>query len=83
MTEPSPVEQQADHAPCVHDPVHRAAHAFERDGENLCVYTWMDSGMHFPEHFHPSLEEHITAIALTCAASCGQPRSQTAFATRL
>ena len=35
---------------------------FERDGENLCVYTWMESGTRFPEHFHPSLEERITAI---------------------
>lgn len=42
----------------VHDPVHRSAYAFRRDGENLWVYTWLDDGGHLPEHFHPSLEEH-------------------------
>ena len=62
MTEPSSTDEQAEPTPQIHDPVHRAAHMFEREGENLRVYTWMESGTHFPEHFHPSLEEHITAI---------------------
>jgi quercetin dioxygenase-like cupin family protein len=42
----------------VHDPIHRVSYAFERDGENLWVYTWLENGGHLPEHFHPSLEEH-------------------------
>ncbi len=42
----------------VHDPVHRVSYAFERDGENLWVHTWLENGGHLPEHFHPSLEEH-------------------------
>jgi mannose-6-phosphate isomerase-like protein (cupin superfamily) len=43
--------------PTVHDPVHRVAYAFQRQGENLWVYTWLEDGGHLPEHFHPSLEE--------------------------
>ena len=42
----------------VHDPVHLVSYSFERDGENLWVYTWLENGGHLPEHFHPSLEEH-------------------------
>jgi quercetin dioxygenase-like cupin family protein len=41
----------------VHDPIHRASYSFERDGDNLWVYTWLEDGGHLPEHFHPSLEE--------------------------
>ena len=40
-----------------HDPIHRVAHAFEREGENLWVYCWFEPGAHLPEHFHPTLEE--------------------------
>lgn len=42
----------------VHDPVHQVSYAFERDGDKLWVYTWLENGGHLPEHFHPSLEEH-------------------------
>lgn len=42
----------------VHDPVHRVSYAFERDGENLWVSTWLEDGRHLPEHFHPTLEEY-------------------------
>ena len=46
----------------VHDPIHRVAYAFEREGENLWVYTWLEAGGHLPEHFHPSLEERWEAL---------------------
>jgi quercetin dioxygenase-like cupin family protein len=39
------------------DPIHRVSMAFERDGDDLLVTTWMQDGAHLPEHFHPSLEE--------------------------
>lgn len=42
----------------IHDPIHRAAYSFRREGENLWVDTWFEDGGHLPEHFHPSLEEH-------------------------
>jgi quercetin dioxygenase-like cupin family protein len=41
----------------VHDPIHRVAYSFRRDGESLWVETWLEDGGHLPEHFHPSLEE--------------------------
>ena len=41
----------------VHDPIHRSSYAFEREGDKLWVYTWLEDGGHLPEHFHPSLEE--------------------------
>jgi mannose-6-phosphate isomerase-like protein (cupin superfamily) len=39
------------------DPIHRVSMAFERDGDDLWVTTWLQDGGHLPEHFHPSLEE--------------------------
>jgi mannose-6-phosphate isomerase-like protein (cupin superfamily) len=42
----------------IHDPIHRVAYAFRREGERLWVSTWLEAGGHLPEHFHPSLEEH-------------------------
>ncbi|MGZ6640690.1 MAG: cupin domain-containing protein [Solirubrobacteraceae bacterium] len=42
----------------VHDPIHRCAMSFRREGGDLWVETWFESGAHLPEHFHPSLEEH-------------------------
>jgi quercetin dioxygenase-like cupin family protein len=42
----------------VHDPIHRSAYSFRREGENLWVDTWLEDGGRLPEHFHPSLEEH-------------------------
>ena len=41
----------------IEDPVHKVAYSFERDGDNLWVYTWMEDGAHLPEHFHPRQEE--------------------------
>jgi quercetin dioxygenase-like cupin family protein len=46
-----------DLAPTIHDPIHRVAHAFEREGENLWVHCWFEPGAHLPEHYHPTLEE--------------------------
>ncbi len=42
----------------IHDPIHRVAYAFHREGGSLWVSTWLEDGGHLPEHFHPSLEEH-------------------------
>ena len=42
----------------VHDPIHRCAMSFRREGDDLWVETWLEPGGHLPEHFHPSLEEH-------------------------
>jgi mannose-6-phosphate isomerase-like protein (cupin superfamily) len=42
----------------IHDPVHRVAYSFSREGGSLWVHTWLEDGGHLPEHFHPSLEEH-------------------------
>jgi len=41
----------------IHDPIHRVAYSFRREGESLWVSTWLEDGGHLPEHFHPSLEE--------------------------
>lgn len=48
--------------PTVRDPLHRTAYAFEREGENVWVYTWMDPGGHLPEHFHPVTEERWASL---------------------
>src|SRR3954451_2482421 len=39
------------------DPIHRVSMAFERDGDRLWVFTWLEPGGHLPEHFHPTLDE--------------------------
>jgi mannose-6-phosphate isomerase-like protein (cupin superfamily) len=44
-------------AALVHDPLHRIAYAFERDGGDLWVHSVMDDGAHLPEHWHPVLDE--------------------------
>jgi quercetin dioxygenase-like cupin family protein len=41
----------------VHDPIHRVAYSFSREGDRLVVETWLEDGGHLPEHFHPTLEE--------------------------
>jgi quercetin dioxygenase-like cupin family protein len=46
----------------VHDPIHRVAYGFRREGDKLWVYSWLEDGGHLPEHFHPSLEEHWEAL---------------------
>lgn len=49
----------------IHDPIHRSAYVFRRDGEHLWVTTWLEDGGHLPEHFHPSLEEHWEVLVGT------------------
>jgi mannose-6-phosphate isomerase-like protein (cupin superfamily) len=39
------------------DPIHRVSMAFEHDGDDLWVFTWLEDGGHLPEHFHPTLTE--------------------------
>src|SRR5919106_4018819 len=51
----------------VHDPIHRVAMAFEREGERLIVSTWLEPGGHLPEHFHPTLEERWEVLDGTVA----------------
>ncbi len=46
----------------IHDPIHRVAYSFRREGGSLWVSTWLEDGGHLPEHFHPSLEEHWEAL---------------------
>jgi quercetin dioxygenase-like cupin family protein len=46
----------------LHDPVHRVAYSFRRDGETLWVDTFFEPGAHLPEHFHPTIEEHWAAL---------------------
>jgi quercetin dioxygenase-like cupin family protein len=44
------------------DPVHRARYAFEPDGENLWVDTWLEPGGALPPHLHPHQEEHWSVV---------------------
>ena len=46
----------------VHDPVHRARHAFTPDGENLIVDTWLEPGGELPPHYHPRQEEYWSVV---------------------
>lgn len=46
----------------VHDPVHRARHAFTPDGENLIVDSWLEPGGVLPPHFHPHQDEHWSVV---------------------
>jgi quercetin dioxygenase-like cupin family protein len=46
----------------VHDPVHRARHAFTPDGENLIVDTWLEPGGVLPPHLHPHQEEYWSIV---------------------
>ena len=46
----------------IHDPIHRSAYTFRREGDALWVDTWLEPGGHLPEHFHPSLEEHWQSV---------------------
>jgi mannose-6-phosphate isomerase-like protein (cupin superfamily) len=43
--------------PTTRDPAHRVSYAFEPDGDDLWVYTWLEPGGKLPEHFHPVQEE--------------------------
>ena len=44
------------------DPVHGVRYAFERQGENLVVETWMEPGGGLPEHLHPTQTEHWSVV---------------------
>ena len=46
----------------IHDPIHRTSYAFQREGENLWVDTWLNDGAHLPEHYHPTLEERWEVV---------------------
>jgi quercetin dioxygenase-like cupin family protein len=46
----------------VHDPVHRARHAFTPDGENMVVDTWLEPGGVLPPHLHPQQEEYWSVV---------------------
>jgi quercetin dioxygenase-like cupin family protein len=46
----------------IHDPIHRVAYSFRREGESLWVTTWLEDGGHLPEHFHPLQEERWEAL---------------------
>ena len=46
----------------VHDPVHRVSYAFEPDGENLFVESWLEPGGALPPHQHPHQEERWSVV---------------------
>jgi mannose-6-phosphate isomerase-like protein (cupin superfamily) len=45
-----------------YDPVHGARYAFEPDGDNLWVDTWLEPGGALPPHLHPNQEEHWSVV---------------------
>jgi quercetin dioxygenase-like cupin family protein len=45
-----------------HDPVHGARYAFQPDGENLIVDTWLEPGGALPPHLHPHQEERWSVV---------------------
>jgi len=49
-------------AATVHDPLHRAHHAFTRDGDNMVVDTWLEPGGKLPPHLHPVQEEYWSVV---------------------
>jgi len=46
----------------IHDPVSRTHYTFERDGENLIVYTRLEPGGGLPPHLHPVQEERWSVV---------------------
>jgi mannose-6-phosphate isomerase-like protein (cupin superfamily) len=46
----------------VRDPVHGARYAFEPDGDNVFVDTWLEPGGGLPAHFHPRQEERWSVV---------------------
>jgi quercetin dioxygenase-like cupin family protein len=48
--------------PETHDPVSRVKYAFEPQGDNLIVYTWLEQGGGLPAHFHPRQEERWSVL---------------------
>ncbi len=65
--QPTPTSEAPDireplKTPTIHDPLHGSAMAFEREGANVWVYTWLDPDGHLPEHFHPVTEERWASL---------------------
>jgi quercetin dioxygenase-like cupin family protein len=51
------------HAPQqTRDPVSRVRYAFEPQGEDLIVYTWLEPGGGLPAHLHPRQEERWSVL---------------------
>ena len=46
----------------IRDPVHRARYAFEPDGDNVFVDTWLEPGGALPPHLHPRQEERWSVL---------------------
>jgi quercetin dioxygenase-like cupin family protein len=46
----------------IQDPVHSASYAFEPDGENMIVDTWIEPGGGLPAHYHPRQEERWSVV---------------------
>jgi quercetin dioxygenase-like cupin family protein len=46
----------------IRDPVSRVRYAFEPEGENLIVYTWLEPGGGLPPHLHPQQEERWSVL---------------------
>ena len=46
----------------VHDPVHKARHAFTRDGDNMVVDSWLEPGGVLPPHLHPLQDEFWSVV---------------------
>jgi quercetin dioxygenase-like cupin family protein len=46
----------------IRDPVSRVRYAFEPEGENLIVYTWLEPGGGLPPHLHPQQEERWSVV---------------------
>jgi quercetin dioxygenase-like cupin family protein len=57
MAEPSPERSEQ-----IRDPVSRTRYAFEPQGENLIVYTWLEPGGGLPAHLHPRQEERWSVL---------------------
>jgi quercetin dioxygenase-like cupin family protein len=48
--------------PQTRDPVSRVRYAFEPQGENLVVFTWLEPGGGLPAHLHPRQEERWSVL---------------------
>ena len=46
----------------VHDPVSRVRYAFEPQGEDLVVHSWLEPGGGLPAHLHPRQEERWSVL---------------------
>jgi mannose-6-phosphate isomerase-like protein (cupin superfamily) len=46
----------------IHDPVHKVAYAFLREGDTLWVDTLFQPGGSLPEHLHPTIDERWSAV---------------------